>query len=94
MAPLFIQALAAAFLTGAVISSPVNTHIGVPVNDVSDAKLGPGKVSLKQGKAKSMAGLYQAQPKPFSSTPFPPPLLQAAAHTARSQEMAQIDTYT
>lgn len=50
MAPFLHQILAAAFLAAsAVVSSPVSPHIGVPVNAVSDANLGPGKVSLKQG---------------------------------------------
>lgn len=49
MAPFLHQILAAAFLAASVVSSPVSPHIGVPVNAVSDANLGPGKVSLKQG---------------------------------------------
>lgn len=49
MAPFLHQILAAAFLAASVVSSPVSPHIGVPLNAASDANLGPGKVSFKQG---------------------------------------------
>lgn len=48
MAPFLKQIIAACILAGAVSSSPINQHVGIPVNDISDLSSSSGKASLKQ----------------------------------------------
>lgn len=52
MVALFNKAMVAALLVSTAASSPLNTHVGVPVNDLS--QLGSGKASIKQGKRASL----------------------------------------